>query len=110
MRLAVPLVDVPLVLFSVREVRANLSPIPTPTSSDTDAYRALHCAATARSIPMMVGSCAGLAALIGTFDAAGRSLSGTYAKASPLDYAAGDHAKDWREEREARRSKFFKVS
>lgn len=31
---------------------------------------------TARSIPMMMGSCAALATLIGTFDAAGKSISG----------------------------------
>ncbi|KAN0065744.1 hypothetical protein ACQY0O_000874 [Thecaphora frezii] len=76
--------------------------------------------AGARSLPMMVGSCAALAALIGTFDAAGRSLQGTYARASPLDYTnANQHGvaaegtaapgeRGWREEREARRQSFFK--
>lgn len=73
--------------------------------------------AAARSVPMMFGGCASLAALIGTFDAAGKSLQGTYARASPTDFAHGGHdtshgpgEKGWREAREARRQSFFKVS
>lgn len=77
---------------------------------------------TARSVPMMMGSCAGLAALIGTFDAAGKSITGSYAHAQPIkaaQYGAaleGEHAENagagepgWREERERRRQRFFKV-
>ncbi|KAJ1026798.1 hypothetical protein NDA16_002095 [Ustilago loliicola] len=71
--------------------------------------------AAARSVPMMFGGCASLAALIGTFDAAGKSLQGTYARPSPTDFAHGDHdtshgpgKKSWREAREARRQSFFK--
>lgn len=73
--------------------------------------------AAARSVPMMFGGCASLAALIGTFDAAGKSLQGTYARSSPKDFAHGgedtEHGpggKGWREAREARRQSFFKVS
>lgn len=73
--------------------------------------------AAARSVPMMFGGCAALAALIGTFDAAGKSLQGTYARPSPKDFALGDHdtshgpgEQGWREAREARRQSFFKVS
>lgn len=73
--------------------------------------------AAARSVPMMFGGCASLAALIGTFDAAGKSLQGTYSRASPQDFAQGNHdtphgtgAQGWREAREARRQSFFKVS
>lgn len=73
--------------------------------------------AAARSVPMMFGGCASLAALIGTFDAAGKSLQGTYARPTPTDFARGDHGtphgsgeKGWREAREARRRSFFKVS
>jgi hypothetical protein len=81
----------------------------------------------ARSVPMMAGSCAGLAALIGTFDAAGKSISGSYARGMPI-YGAhataeggmaieGQHLSNvpvrgelgWREERERRRQQFFKV-
>lgn len=75
---------------------------------------------------MMVGSCAGLAALIGTFDAAGKSITGSYAHGMPI-YGAkaseegvhidGQHIENgapgergWREERERRRQQFFKVS
>ena len=72
--------------------------------------------AAARSVPMMFGGCASLAALIGTFDAAGKSLQGTYLRASPKDFAHGDHDTShgpgelgWREAREARRQNFFKV-
>ncbi|SAM82427.1 related to nadh-ubiquinone oxidoreductase 21.3 kda subunit [Ustilago bromivora] len=71
--------------------------------------------AAARSVPMMFGGCASLAALIGTFDAAGKSLQGTYARPTPTDFAHGDHdtshgsgEKGWREAREARRRSFFK--
>jgi len=73
--------------------------------------------AAARSVPMMFGGCASLAALIGTFDAAGKSLQGTYSRPSPKDFAQGDHdtahgpgGQGWREAREARRQSFFKVS
>ncbi|PWN53800.1 hypothetical protein IE53DRAFT_309610 [Violaceomyces palustris] len=69
--------------------------------------------AAARSIPMMAGSCIALASLVGTFDAAGKSLTGTYAKPSPADFipSEGGHAeKSWRELREERRKNFFKVS
>ncbi|PWY99417.1 hypothetical protein BCV70DRAFT_118539 [Testicularia cyperi] len=76
--------------------------------------------ASRRSIPMMAGGCAALGALVGTFDAAGRSLQGTYARPSPKEYAhanshgvasEGSHGageRGWREEREARRKSFFK--
>lgn len=70
--------------------------------------------AAARSVPMMFGGCASLAALIGTFDAAGKSLQGTYARASPYDFShdhdAAPGAQGWREARDARRQNFFKVS
>ncbi|UZJ55907.1 hypothetical protein CBS101457_005227 [Exobasidium rhododendri] len=80
--------------------------------------------AGARSIPMMVGSCAALATLIGTFDAAGRSISGSFPHAEPIFGAkatkdgvsieggeSGAHGgRGWREERERRRQNFFKVS
>lgn len=69
--------------------------------------------AAARSVPMMFGGCASLAALIGTFDAAGKSLQGTYARASATDFSHGHDAAPgtpgWREAREARRQSFFKV-
>lgn len=71
----------------------------------------------------MFGSCAGLAALIGTFDAAGSSLTGRYPRASPADLikaqkesGEGHHGEgqpkdlSWREAREERRKSFFKVS
>jgi len=67
----------------------------------------------------MFGSCAGLAALIGTFDAAGSSLSGRYPRASPLDlrkeseghgHDEGSKDLNWREARDERRKAFFKVS
>ncbi|GAC97462.1 mitochondrial import inner membrane translocase subunit [Pseudozyma hubeiensis SY62] len=68
--------------------------------------------AAARSVPMMFGGCASLAALIGTFDAAGKSLQGTYARASATDFSHGHDASPgtpgWREAREARRQSFFK--
>ncbi|PWN94009.1 hypothetical protein FA10DRAFT_270905 [Acaromyces ingoldii] len=76
--------------------------------------------ANARSIPMMFGSCAALAALVGTFDAAGKSLTGSYAHGAPdfgaqaaqhgvaLEGDAGHGQRGWREEREARRKSFFK--
>ncbi|KAJ9479357.1 Complex I-B14.7 [Pseudozyma hubeiensis] len=68
--------------------------------------------AAARSVPMMFGGCASLAALIGTFDAAGKSLQGTYARASATDFSHGHDAAPgtpgWREAREARRQSFFK--
>lgn len=67
----------------------------------------------------MFGSCAGLAALVGTFGAAGRSLTGPYS-AALVDAARGDNAHSdnpdgpgesgWRAERERRRTNFFKVS
>lgn len=71
----------------------------------------------------MAGSCAGLAVLVGTFDAAGSSLSGSYPRASPffgvsrIDGEADKHSHTtggpgelgWREERERRRNAFFKV-
>ena len=74
-----------------------------------------------RSIPVMVGSCAALATLVGTFDAAGKSLSGSYAHAQPnFGATAAKHSegvegeglgqRGWREEREKRRAQFFKVS
>lgn len=72
--------------------------------------------AAARSVPMMFGGCASLAALIGTFDAAGKSLSGVYARPSPNDFTHSDHDAShgtrelsWKEAREARRQSFFKV-
>lgn len=69
--------------------------------------------AAARSVPMMFGGCASLAALIGTFDAAGKSLQGTYARPSANDFShdhdAAPGAMGWREAREARRQSFFKV-
>jgi hypothetical protein len=83
---------------------------------------------SARSIPLMVGSCAAMAALIGTFDAAGKSLSGAYAHSQPVFGAkatedgvsvagqgpVGEHGvpgeRGWREERDLRRQRFFKVS
>lgn len=70
---------------------------------------------------MMFGSCAALAALVGTFDAAGKSLTGSYAHGAPdfgaqaaqhgvaLEGDAGHGQRGWREEREARRKSFFKV-
>jgi hypothetical protein len=74
---------------------------------------------------MMIGSCAALATLIGTFDAAGRSISGSFAHAEPVFGAKATkdgvsidgHVTDgesathgaWREERERRRQNFFKV-
>ncbi|GAK65856.1 NADH-ubiquinone oxidoreductase 213 kda subunit [Moesziomyces antarcticus] len=71
--------------------------------------------AAARSVPMMFGGCASLAALIGTFDAAGKSLSGVYARPSPNDFTHSDHDAShgthelsWKEAREARRQSFFK--
>lgn len=80
----------------------------------------------ARSIPMMVGSCAAMAALVGTFDAAGKSITGSYSHATPIFGApaaqhgsavegegaehAGVGERGWREERERRRQSFFKVS
>ncbi|EPQ27546.1 uncharacterized protein PFL1_05084 [Pseudozyma flocculosa PF-1] len=76
--------------------------------------------AGARSLPMMVGSCAALAALVGTFDAAGKSIQGSYARPTPREFAsAAQHGvaaeghsapgeRGWREEREARRQSFFK--
>lgn len=79
----------------------------------------------ARSVPLMVGSCAGLAALIGTFDAAGKSITGAYAHGQPIygakasehgvalegepGHYAGAGEVGWREERAKRREKFFKV-
>lgn len=61
----------------------------------------------------MFGSCAGLAALIGTFGAAGRSLAGPY-KASLVDAARGENPESGdagrRSESERRRKSFFKVS
>lgn len=66
---------------------------------------------------MMAGSCIGLAALIGTFEAAGGSLMGNFATANPVAEARAlglDHdapsEPDWREQRDERRRKFFKVS
>lgn len=69
------------------------------------------------SIPTMFGSCAGLAAVVGTFGAAGRSLTGPYS-AALVDAAKGDNSDNsttpgevgWRAERERRRNSFFKVS
>lgn len=76
----------------------------------------------------MVGSCAALATLIGTFDAAGKSISGAYSHGQPIFGAkatehgvaiegqgpegenAGAGERGWREERARRREKFFKVS
>lgn len=66
--------------------------------------------AVSRSVPMMAGGCAGLAALIGTFDAAGRSLQGTQSRPSGLDQHESHGEPGWREQREARRKSFFKVS
>lgn len=66
----------------------------------------------------MFGSCAGLAALVGTFGAAGHSLTGPYS-AALVDAAKGENHSDnpygpgeagWRAERERRRTNFFKVS
>lgn len=75
---------------------------------------------------MMMGSCAALAALIGTFDAAGKSLSTAYSHGQPVYGAkATEHGvsiegqgaenaapgeRGWREERDRRRQQFFKVS
>ncbi|CEH12044.1 NADH-UBIQUINONE OXIDOREDUCTASE SUBUNIT [Ceraceosorus bombacis] len=76
--------------------------------------------ASRRSLPFAAGSCLGLSALLGSFNAAGSSLRGRWAHASPLDSAAmggseqhGDHGAaagsfGWREERERRRAHFFK--
>lgn len=70
---------------------------------------------------MMFGSCLALGALVGTFEAAGHSLRGAYPHASPLtagsahveghlEEGAGTGERGWREERERRRERFFKVS
>ncbi|CAO1624418.1 unnamed protein product [Sympodiomycopsis kandeliae] len=73
--------------------------------------------ASVRSIPTMVGSCAGLATLIGTFDAAGGSLMGDFATSNPISEglaSLGGHGNEaagtsgWREAREERRRRFFK--
>lgn len=73
---------------------------------------------------MMFGSCATLAALVGTFDKAGKSLAGAYGSAnanSPISHGmamegqqpglehAGVGETGWRAERERRRTAFFKV-
>lgn len=67
----------------------------------------------------MVGSCAGLAALVGTFDAAGGSLMGDWTKENTvadglanLGHGADDHTageSGMRQIREERRRRFFKV-
>ncbi|KDN39842.1 hypothetical protein K437DRAFT_239250 [Tilletiaria anomala UBC 951] len=71
--------------------------------------------AQARSLPMMFGACAGMAALVGTFDAAGRSMVGlpsvsSYAsgKASEGEHGQVPGGLSWREEKEKRRQAFFK--
>lgn len=96
--------------------------LPTDISLFLSNYDYAH-SLSARSIPMMFGSCAALAALVGTFDAAGKSLTGSYAQGAPglsggvaaehgtaLEGDAGHGQRGWREEREARRKSFFKVS
>lgn len=64
---------------------------------------------------MMAGGCLALGMLMGSFDAAGKSIMGTAAKPSPADAAPShgdeeEHAPSWREERDRRRRGFFKVS
>jgi hypothetical protein len=74
----------------------------------------------ARSIPTLFGASAGLALLLGVFDEAGASLTGSNKRPSLLDAvgrsgdADSDHvpvgSRGWREERDERRRRFFKVS
>lgn len=60
---------------------------------------------------MMFGNCLALATLMGTFRAAGDSLTGPYKEGTPLSVGGGDeNTPEWREEREKRRMRFFKVS
>lgn len=66
---------------------------------------------SARSVPMMFGSCLALGTLMGTFRAAGDSLTGPYKEGLPLAAGGGDENQpDWRELRKERRNAFFKVS
>lgn len=59
---------------------------------------------------MMFGNCLALATLMGTFRAAGDSLTGPYKEGTPLSVGGGDeNTPEWREEREKRRMRFFKV-
>ncbi|PWN98026.1 hypothetical protein FA09DRAFT_330186 [Tilletiopsis washingtonensis] len=74
--------------------------------------------ARARSIPTLFGASAGLALLLGVFDEAGASLTGSNKRPSLLDAvgrsgdADSDHvpvgSRGWREERDERRRRFFK--
>ncbi|PWN25613.1 hypothetical protein BDZ90DRAFT_234051 [Jaminaea rosea] len=65
--------------------------------------------AQARSVPMMFGSCLALGTLMGTFRAAGDSLTGPYKEGLPLAAGGGDENQpDWRELRKERRNAFFK--
>lgn len=76
----------------------------------------------ARSVPLMFGSCASLAALVGTFDAAGKTISSSFSSDAAASHgvalegaqdggeAAGHGSLGWRQQRERRRETFFKVS
>lgn len=66
--------------------------------------------AVSRSVPMMAGSCLGLATLIGTFDAAGGSLQGLTPRPSGAAEDLSHGELSWRERRDAQRARFFKVS
>lgn len=107
----VALLEWPLVLTVSRVGRPAVDPARSSCSY-------VPCLYAERSVPMMFGSCLALGALVGTFDAAGKTFNGTAPHATPTSVASEGHQDEghgagepgWREQREARRASFFKVS